>query len=317
MRQESSYGVDPMAGTVLAADIIPMFNCQPNPNIEEIPNLSMAGDIGRLPSVIGIETASVSFSMYYRGITTPFDDSPRVVPEFDRPMRGCALGSTFSTANGGAWDVLTYGPTNTLESMTIYIMQEISGQSTAPTMKILGAFGSMGWTVRAGGVMEFRFAFTGAFGGRSDVTYVAGTPGATPQYATLKSAGFQIDTANYGPRIASVGFDLGNVVSPIPSINAASALAGFFIADRNPRLTIDPEADLVANYDWVTKWRAGNLADIDFTLGSAQYARIKPIFPKAQIVNQSYTQRDGLTAWPTSFLASINSGLDDFSIVCL
>src|SRR5262245_59735379 len=89
MRADPAYGVDPMAGTVLAADIVPMFNCQPSPNIEEIPNLSTAGDIGRLPSVIGIETASVSFSMFYRGLATTFDDSPtRIAPEFDRPMRG-------------------------------------------------------------------------------------------------------------------------------------------------------------------------------------------------------------------------------------
>ena len=85
MREESVYGTDPMAGTVLAADVIPMFNCQPSINIEEIPNLSMAGDIGRLPSVIGIETASVSWSMNWKGLTTAFDNSPLVVPESHRP----------------------------------------------------------------------------------------------------------------------------------------------------------------------------------------------------------------------------------------
>lgn len=315
MRDESVYGTDPMAGTVLAADIIPMFNCQPSINIEEIPNLSMAGDIGRLPSVNGIETASVSWSMFWKGLTTPFDNSPVVVPESHRPLLGCGLGATFSSANGGAFDVLTYAPTATPSSYTIYLMQEISGQATAPTMKITGAFGTMGFTIRAGGMMELRFTFTGSFAGRTDVTYVAGTPGGTPQYPTLKGAAFQIDSSNYAPRIASVNFDLGNIVSPIPSMNAASALAGFHITDRNPRLSIDPEAALVADYNWITKWQSGNLADLSFTLGGTQYNKITPTFAKTQIVQQGYTQRDGLTAWPTTLLATISSGLDDFSLV--
>jgi hypothetical protein len=320
MKPESVYGTDVFAGTYTSADVISCRDVVPGPNLEEIPNIAMAGDLGRLPSAIGIESASVQFVMWYRGRTAPFDDSPsRLAPEVDLPFRGCGLAGVFSVANGAAFDKLTYSPTNTLESMTIYVVQEIAGQATAPALKITGAFGTFGYTIRAGGIMELRFQFVGAFAGRADVTYVAGVPspsGAPSLYPVLKSAGLQIDTTNYAPRVAQVGFELGNTVSPIASANAASALAGFFISDRNPRLTIDPEADLVANYDWVTKWRASNLADLDFTLGSTQWNKIKPIHPRVQIAGQGYTQRDGITAWPTALLATINAGLDDVSFEC-
>ena len=59
-----------------------------------------------------------------------------------------------------------------------------------------------------------------------------------------------------------------------------------------------------------------NLADFDFTLGSVQWNKLKPIFARAQTVGQGYTQRDGLTAWPTTMLAAINAGLDDVSLEC-
>src|SRR5438552_15601050 len=102
MKAETTYGTDVFAGTYTAGDIIPAFNHQPNIAIEEIPNLSMAGDLGRLPSVIGVEQATVAFSMYFRGISPgPFDDAPtRTSPEADRPWRGCGLAATFSVANG-------------------------------------------------------------------------------------------------------------------------------------------------------------------------------------------------------------------------
>lgn len=315
MKPESVYGTDVFAGTYAAADIIPMFNCNPEARIDEIPNLSMAGDIGRLPSVIGTEMAAVTFSMWIRGNSALFDDAPsRVVPEVDRPLRGCGFAGAFSVPNGSAFDKLTYTPTNTLESMTIYVVQEILGSATAPAIKLTGAFGTVEFSMRAGGVCEARFSFMGAFGGRADVTYVAGSPSTNPQYPTLKSAAFQIDTANYAPRIASVGLNMGITVSPIPSINASTGIAGFFISDRNPRLTIDPEADLVATYDWITKWRAGNQADLDFTLGTATLNKLKFTLSRAQTVRHGSQQRDGLTAWPTTLLATVQAGNDDIAL---
>jgi hypothetical protein len=322
MKVEGSYGVDAFAGTITAPDIVPAIDIAPTINIEEIPNLSTAGDIGRLPSVIGSEQAGVSFSQWFRGVSPgPFDDAPsRVVPAIDMPLRACALGAAFSVANASAWDKVTYAPTNTLESFTIYVIQEITGQTTGPAMKILGAQGTMGLRFRAGGVAVFSFTMTGAFGGRTDITYVGGSPGAAPQYPVLKSAAFQLDTTNYAPRIGNIGFDLGNVISPVPSINAAGAIDGFIITDRNPRLTIDPEAALVSSYDWITKWRGGSLLDCDFSVlggaGSANYNKLKVIFPKLQIVQQGYSSRDNVTAWPTTLQATINAGLDDFSLEC-
>jgi hypothetical protein len=309
MKPEAAYATDVFTGAYLAADVIPCFNVVPKINLQEIPNLSMAGDLGRLPSIIGQETASVTFSMYLRGKGVAYAGG--VKPEADLPLRGCGLSSVFSGGVGA--EIVTFAPTNTLESMTIYVVQEIEGQANAPALKMTGCFGTVEFVKSAGNVVEMRFTFVGHMEGRVDIAYVAGTPAITPQYPTLKSAGFLYDA--YAPRIGNIGFVLGNTVSPLPSVNAVGGVAGFYISDRNPRISIDPEGDRVAIYDWYTKWKNGNAASLAYTVGITQYNKAVFTFPKALAVDQSYAQRDGLTAFPTALLATIQAGLDDFSIV--
>jgi len=306
MKLETTYGTDIFAGTYTAADIIPCFGIQPNISQEEIENLSMAGDLGRIPSAIGLEQASVSFSMFLRGKGSAYAAGVR--PEFDLPLRGCGFSSTVDATPGA--EKVTYAPTMTFESMTIYVAQE-----NGSTLKMAGCFGTVDFSMRAGGQVEARFSFIGKLVGVSDVAFVEGSISGTPQYPVMKSAVFQIDTTNYAPRIASLGLSVGVAVQRLLEINAVGGLAGCYIADRRPILTIDPEADTVANHAWFTKWQTSVLADCTFQAGVTQYVRIKFTFLKLQIVNQGFAVRDGITTFPTSLLATLTSGLDDLSVV--
>lgn len=308
MRAETTYGVDVLGGTYVAADIIPAFNVQPAINIEENENLSLAGDMGRVPSVAGLETGAVAFSMFWRGKGSAYAAGNR--PEFDLPNRGCGLSSTVdATLN---FEKVTYIPVvpASHESMTIYVVQE-----NGRTLKLAGCFGTVDLAMRAGGMIEARYAFQGLIAGVSDVTYVEGSIGGTPAYPTFKSALFQIDTTNYAPRIANVGVGLGNMVQRLVAINAAGGCAGYYISDRRPVLTIDPEMDTIANYDWFTKWKTAVLADCTFQAGATQYARVKFSFDKVQNIGQQHSVREGITTLPTTLLATLTAGLDDLSIV--
>lgn len=303
---ETTYGTDIFAGAYTSADIIQCFGLQPNISQEEIENLSMAGDLGRGPSAIGLEQASVSFSMFLRGKGAAY--SATVRPECDLPLRGCGFSSTVDVTPGA--EKVTYVPTTTFESMTIYAVQE-----NGSTLKMAGCFGTVDFSMRAGGQVEARFSFIGKLVGVSDVSFVDGSISGTPQYPVLKSAAFQIGATDYAPRIASLGLSAGVAVQRLLAINATGGLAGCYIADRRPVLTIDPEADTVANFDWFTKWQTSVLADCTFQAGATQYVRLKFAFLKLQIVNQGFAVRDGITTFPTSLLATLTSGLDDLSLV--
>ena len=98
MKVETTYATDVFAGTYTTADIIPAYNVTPDINLNEIPNTMASGDIGRLPSVIGQESGSVSFTMWLRGSGAAY--AAGVKPEADRPLRGCALIGTGSFTSG-------------------------------------------------------------------------------------------------------------------------------------------------------------------------------------------------------------------------
>src|SRR3972149_5660260 len=274
MKVESTYGTDAFGGSYLAANIVPAFNISPEITLEEIENLALSGDIGRLPSGIGRELAGVTFEMFIRGAGAAYSAS--VKPEADSALQACGLSSTFSGGVGS--EIVAVGPVATPSSYTIYVVQE-----NGSTLKMAGGFGDVDFTMRAGGIITARFSFPG------------GLPG--------ESAAFQIDTDNYAPRIATIGFRMGNVLQAVPSVNAVGGVAGFFISDRRPLFTIDPEANSIATHDWFSDHKAGTLMDASFLIGSVQYNKLQFKFNASlaaglQIVQRSWGSRGGLPAFP-------------------
>ena len=103
-------------------------------------------------------------------------------------------------------------------------------------------------------------------------------------------------------------------------MNDATGMAGYLITDRAPRITIDPEADTIANFDWYTAMKNGTLQDMSWVIGGTanNKATVKvgaALGSQAQIVANSYGSRDGLTSFPTTILATISSGSDDISFL--
>lgn len=318
MKPETTAGSDIFAGTYVAADVIQAVSdsIRFTQDQTHIMNVMTAGQLGRLPAIPGAQLGRVEFTMYLRGKGAAYTASVR--PEADLPLRACALGATLG--GGAGTEKYTYQPSDTMETMTVYVVQFVSGTS-ALAAQLVGCLGTVRFSGRAGGLVQADFALTGALDERADITFVAGTLAGTPSYPTFKSSAFQIGTANYAPRIASVGFDLANQMQAIPSINAASGIAGWIIADREPRLTIDPEADLEANSAWWASLRDGTpLMDCTFQVGAAQYNRLKFQFTATaaaglQVFEQSFGTRDGLTSVPTSLLATISTGNDDVALI--
>src|SRR5262245_40769981 len=248
MKVESTPGVDIFAGTYTTGDIIPViadsirFSQDPN----EIQNLMTAGLMGRAPSIIGAMTARVDFDMWFRGSGAAYDDSPAVVPEIDRPLRACRLGRTFTNPPPASPSSLTYQQTDTEETFTVYVIQDIPG-GNARSIQMVGCMGTHSWSITAGGGMRFSFSIAGQLEEVADISYVAGTLTLTPAYPTLKSAAFQVGAANYAPRFRDISFQQNQTVIFVPSENAVGAVAGAAVMDRNPRITFDPEADREAN----------------------------------------------------------------------
>lgn len=307
MKPETTYGTDVLGGAYVAGDIVPAFSIRPRDTSEVIDNLTQGGQLGRLPAIIGRESAALTFDVNLRGRGVAYDDTPLVVPEADLCWRGCSLARTIDTTPGS--EKVTYVPTDTHESMTIYAVQE-----NGTAFKMAGCHGTFSVRMTSGGVAVASFSFVGRYAGESDVAFTAAAL-STLQYPTFKSAAFQIGTENYAARLREVMVAQQNQLVPVPAANDATGLAGFIVGDRNPRLEMDPEAASLATYPWYTKWKNGTLADCTFAIGTAQYNRLKWTFNQLQILQRAWTERDGVTAFSTTLLAALAGGNDDFSLV--
>ena len=133
MKAETAYGVDIFAGSYTAADIVPAFDIRPSQPPQVIENLSQGGHLGRLPNIVNLPTAQVSFAMNLRGKGVAYSASTK--PESDMPFRACGMSSTFSGGSGA--EIITYIPTDTHESFTIYVIQQ-----NGTALKLVGAFGT-------------------------------------------------------------------------------------------------------------------------------------------------------------------------------
>jgi hypothetical protein len=312
LKEESTYGVDAFGGTYTnnLSETIAAEQIVPSINMEEIEILATAGLLGRAPSAIGRETASLRFEMPLRGKGAVYT-AGTVMPEAIRVLESMGLAATFSAST---WQFQPAAPA-AQKSFTYYCVGP-TGVST----QLLGCHATGEFTATAGNELRVAVTVTGMLDTVENITYVAGQFAATPQYPVAKTAGFQIGTANYAARFSSMRFAMNNQLQYVPSFNAASGVAGVFIADRNPRLEIDPEDVAVATFDWFTAWKFGVLQDVSFNIGAAGVNnRISFSFNPSgtanlQITGRDYFQRDGLMAARTNLLATIASGEDDFRI---
>lgn len=325
MKAETTAGTDVFSDTYIAADVLNAIQGSIRVTMDpaEIQNRMTAGRLGRAPSMVGKLTAQVSGSMWVRGKfdgTSAYDDSPEVVPEIDRVLRAAGHARTFTTP-GGPSAVLTYKPTDTDEVFTVYVVDKIPG-GLGMSWQLVGceAVGCR-FTTEAAGGLRMDFTLMGALEERKDITWVGGTLQTIPSPPVTKAAAFQIGSANYAPRIRTLGFDMGLSSQYIDSINAVGGIVGVFRDDRNPRLTIDPEVDREANSSWWSKLSAGGpLNDCTFQCGTVMGNRLKfkfasdGIAAQLQLVAQALDARNGLGALPSTFLPTISVGEDDYAL---
>lgn len=310
MTPETAYGVDEFGGTVLAADIIPdARNILVTPQIEEAVALPQAvGFLGTLPSVVAMFAAQVTFEVPIRGRGVAYAAGTR--PFADLPLRGCGMQAVVDATPGS--EMVTYTPRSTgFEAMTIYVMQD-----NGVTYEIVGAFGdaTITWAARQPIVAAFRFL--GKLDAVSALALVEGTPAPTPAFPQFKSAAFQIGTENFAARLQGITLNLANQISPVVDQNEARALAGYFIGQRTPNGTFDPEMVPIASYDWLGKLDLNTLQDITWQSGpDTQYNRLKVTIPQAQLTSASEGDRGGARIWNFGWGTRVSTGNDEYTLV--
>lgn len=313
MRAEAVFGEDVISDVYLLTDVLQVVSdsIRYAPEIEEIPNLATAGASGRLPGAIGKKRGTVTFDMVIRGTGVPYAD-PGALPEADLPLRGCGLARTLGGAAGS--ETVTYTPTDSPESMTIYVVQEIPG-GLALSAQLTGCLGTWRATGQAGGPMRYTFTFSGALEEEKDIAYVQPAIRSLPALPTLRSAGFHVNA--WTPCVERLSFDMGNEMFEVPCANDVSGVEGYGISNRDPRLEANPNLERESDsHVWDSMQDGEPLVDTGWTLGQTQYNKIAFNVPQGQIIQAPWGERDQVADRTLTIRATLQDAPNtDFTVV--
>ena len=233
-KAETTYDTDPTpSGT---ADAIMAYGV----NVKEIFGVEKRNEqwktLDKLPSVLGERMSEVTF-------TTPVlgSGSAGTAPRLAALLKASAHAETLS---GGV--SATYAPTSANHgSVTIYVYMD--GRLHIMT----GCMGTGKLTFGAGKQLVMQWTFQGRYAAPT----VASLP-ATVTYETTakvppvcKSCVFTYNTKT-SLIVTNVDFDMGNKVIKRPSLNDPNAIVGFEITDRDPKMTLDPEAQFQTSFNF-------------------------------------------------------------------
>ena len=270
---ESTYGTDPTP--TAASNVIAVQNSEISwsPNFERLSRMILDGSVSKVTGFNVQPSVTLSFTVELRGNRTNgatdtdiTDGTSTYAVSVDPLLRACDLAATYTAETGsGVRDgYVIYKPTlpdNEGSSVTFYFY------NSGKLHKVTGAKGTVKGTFEAGRVARLEFTFQGLWNAPTD----ASIPGSITWLDTVpplfRSAGATI--GSWSPVFRTLTFDLGNNIVRRDDANHAVGVRGFLITERNPRVTIDPEATLEATHPIFGDLYASTSRTITALLGSA------------------------------------------------
>jgi hypothetical protein len=255
-----------------------------NREIAEYMRKLTTGQSGSLASVMGKRKANFSFSF---DMNTSGTNS--TAPKYAKFLKACGLKETVSAGVNVQWV-----PDNSADLATMTLCQQDMqmGSDVAVQVWARGCMGNAKITMDEVGnplraVCEFQGVLDCMLDDATPLTpgtFDAAVPDAVlTATATLGGVAMCFDTCE---------LDFGNDVQMQVCPAQAEGLFAAYIADRNPQFSFNPQADLVANYDLLTKWKAGTLQALDLSTTHFSIAA-----PNAQIISAADGERAGAVTW--------------------
>lgn len=256
---------------------------------------------GTLQQVFGGTMIQLSFNVELKGSGSAGD-----APEWGVLMRMCGLAEETSAGTS-----VTYAPaTVDNESGTLWYYEG------SLLRKIVGVRGNVELESEAGGIATLAFTLTGhttdpdqeTAGSIPEAEYDDSVP------STFRDASVTMD--GFEPVIANLSVALGNEVATPADANAADGFGEVVITRRNPSLTLDPESVDLATYNFVSKWKAGDVFSFDSgVIGSAAGNRWQLTAPAASFREIAPGDRDGIRTRDVTLGLAEDQGDDEFELV--
>ena len=294
-KEEVTYNTDPVptagANAILVENLAVSFEAR---RAERAP---LRPSLGKLKSLYAGALVNLSFDVEIKG-----SGAAGTAPELGVLLKGCGFGETVVAVTSVA-----YSPASSAhKSLTFYVYED------GLRYNITGARGTVTGSLQTAQVGKLTFNFTGHYAGPTDVAI------ATPTYNSavppvVINAPFTIDS--FAAVIAKIEFDMGLELAKPDNIAATDGYGQIQLTGRAVTGSVDPEATLVAGYDWVTKWKSSAAYALTSGLiGATAGNRYTLTMPAVVYTELGAGDREGILTRELAFMATESAGDDELTL---
>jgi len=297
---ETTYGTDSAPSTT---NCIEAFNIVLTPQSDLIERRPHGQSLSRPATLNSKKRFQLTFDVELKG-----SGAAGTAPKWGPLMKACGFSETAVPTTS-----VTYAPSSTaLSSASIKVYKD------GLLYSMLGAVGNVELEAIAGQVPLMKYTFSGLYAIPTDVTFPTSYSIDTTTPVPVQSSAFSF--GSYSAIAERLTINMNNEVSQRDSLNAANAVAGFTITDRNPKGSFNPEAVLRAtsNADFWSYWATPTTKalSVAFTGSAGNIATITA--PVAALEQVTLGERNGIDIFEIPFqLAKSNAvtGNDELAIV--
>lgn len=295
---ETTYGTPPAFNQ--ATDALLLYEnqnpIQVEPNVIDI--VPIRPSFTKVKSIIGRQLYRFSGVTFLQGPENLGAGTPW---RFGPLLRACGLQQTVNAASS-----IIYAPrSSNFESLAMELYMDGYKHVMA------GAYGTVTFEAAAGEGMRCTFDMTGLYAEPTVVAIPAQTL-ETVKAPTFVSASAFI--AGQAVVLKSVRFTLGVAVSERLDANAANALAGLIITDRNPTVEMVVEVDTFFR-NYFADLTAATTHALSWTLGTTSGNRTVFSFPQAQLTAHPYGDSNSIRTFNLSYKIQHSTDEAEFQII--
>ena len=266
--------------------------------------------LDKLSHVVGERSVKINFKRELAGSGTRGDATIAGYVGLDAALQACGVTSTSVAST-----TITYAPTSAAASANFY------GPGKSVTIEVYkdghkfivaGCLGNVKLTLEEGKFGYWEFEFMGVYSAVTD----ASVP--SPTFVNVSPPiifGATISIQGFAAILSKFEMDFGNKISKRQDAASATGIKGFVITDRDPKGSIQIEAESVASHDFFAKLLASTEASSSIAIGSASGNIHTFTFPKTQYNDVQYQNRDNFLDFQIPLQFNQNTGDDWLSYV--
>ena len=221
---------------------------------------------------------------------------------FANLLRACGFSESLSAGVSS-----TYVPRSTsFETITLAIYED------GVMKKLGGAMGNVRISCKVGEPIMAEFTFQGKYSTHSDTSMLS------PSYPASVPLIFQNATVTvFGDSLLMQNLEI-NMQNTVVMRDKPQDSTGFdyaIITERNPVMTFDPEAELVATHDFLSKLISTTEAAVSIVVTATDNTKLTISLPKARYTGVPSADRDGMRTYSATCELNMDSGDDEVSLV--